>query len=56
MSEHKNHDIALKTYVEAYELSKDKSKRQNRAAFLEKRHSLDTVNNVDYHKASNTGV
>lgn len=52
---HKSSDITLKTYAKAYELSKDKSKRQKRAEFLEKGHSLGTVNNLDYHKAPKIG-
>ena len=52
---HKSSDITLKTYARAYELSKDKSKRQKRAAFLEKGHSLGTVNNLDYRKAPKIG-
>lgn len=52
---HKSSDITLKTYARAYELSKDKSKRQKRAAFLEKGHSLGTVNNIDFHKAHKIG-
>jgi len=52
---HKSSDITLKTYARAYELSKDKSKRQKRATFLEKGHSLGTVNNIDYHKAPKIG-
>jgi len=52
---HKSSDITLKTYARAYEVLRDKSKRQKRAAFLEKGHSLGTVNNVDYLKARETG-
>ena len=52
---HKSSDITLKTYARAYELSKDKSKRQKRAEFLEKGHSLGTVNNIDYLKAPKIG-
>ena len=55
MLEHKSSDITLKTYARAYELSKDKSKRQKRAEFLEKGHSLGTVNNIDYLKAPKIG-
>ncbi len=40
----------------AYKLSDDKEKRKKRALFLEKGHSMDTVNNVHYHKARNIGV
>ncbi len=40
----------------AYKLSDDKEKRKKRALFLEKGHSLDTVNNVHYLKARNIGV
>ena len=53
---HKSSDITLKTYARAYKLSRDKSKRQKRAAFLEKGHSLGTVDNVDYLKARDIGV
>jgi len=53
---HKSSDITFKTYARAYELSKDKSKRQKRAEFLEKGQSLGTVNNADYHKALKIGV
>ncbi len=48
---HKSSDITLKTYARVYQLSKDKSNRQKRAEFLDKGHSLGTVNNVNYPKA-----
>lgn len=53
---HKNSDITLKTYAKAYTLSKDKSQRPKRAQFLEKGHSLGTVNNIGYSKAQEIGV
>jgi len=52
---HKSSDITLKTYARAYKLSDDKKKRKKRALFLEKRHSLGTVNNMNYNKAPNIG-
>jgi len=52
---HKSSDITLKTYAKAYKLTRDKSKRQKRASFLEKGHSLGTVNNMHYCKAPNIG-
>lgn len=48
---HKSSDITLKTYARAYRLIRDKTKRQKRALFLGKRHSLGTVNNISYNKA-----
>ena len=52
---HKSSDITLKTCARAYKLSDDKKKRKKRALFLEKRHSLGTVNNMNYNKAPNIG-
>lgn len=40
---HKSSDITLKTYAKAYNISHNKNERKKRALFLEKRHSLDTV-------------
>ena len=40
---HKNSDITLKTYAKAYRISHNKNKRKKRALFLDKRHSLGTV-------------
>jgi len=53
---HKSSDITLKTYARAYKLSEDKSQRPKRAQFLEKGHSLGTVNNVAYDKSREIGV
>ena len=53
---HKSSDITLKTYARAYKLSDDKEKRKKRALFLEKGHSMGTVNNVPILKARNIGV
>jgi len=44
-------DITLKTYTKAYKLTGDKSQRPKQAQFLEKGHSLGTVNNIEYSKA-----
>jgi len=55
MLRHKSSDITLKTYARAYKLTRDKNKHQKRALFLEKRHSLGTVNNVHYLKAPKIG-
>ena len=52
---HKSSDITLKTYARAYKVTRDKNKRQKRALFLEKWHSMGTVNNVHYLKARNIG-
>ena len=40
---HKSSDITLKTYARAYRISHNKNERKKRALFLEKRHSLGTV-------------
>lgn len=40
---HKSSDITLKAYAKAYNISHDKNERKQRALFLEKRHSLGTV-------------
>ena len=53
---HKSSDITLKTYARAYKLSEDKEKRKKRALFLEKRHSMGTVNNLTYNKPHEIGV
>jgi len=52
---HKGSDITLKTYARVYKLIRDKNKRQKRALFLEKGHSMGTVNNVNYDKAPKLG-
>lgn len=52
---HKSSDITLKTYAKAYKLIRDKNKRQRRALFLEKGHSMGTVNNVNFRKAPKIG-
>lgn len=43
---HKNSNITLGTYAKAYKLSQKKKERKVRAQFLEKGHSLDTVEKV----------
>ncbi len=40
---HKSSDITLKAYAKAYKISHNKNERKQRALFLEKRHSLGTV-------------
>lgn len=40
---HKSSDITLKAYAKAYNISHNKNERKQRALFLEKRHSLGTV-------------
>lgn len=50
---HKSSDITLKTYAKAYNISHNKNERKKRALFLEKRHSLGTVENVDSSNALN---
>lgn len=40
---HKGSDITLKAYAKAYKISHNKNERKQRALFLEKRHSLGTV-------------
>ena len=52
---HKSSEITLKTYAKAYKLARDKNKRQKRASFLKKGHSVGTVNNLDYHKVPKIG-
>ncbi len=52
---YKSSDITLKIYARAYKLSDDKEKHKKRALFLEKGHSMGTVNNVHYLKARNIG-
>ena len=56
MMGHKSSDITLKTYARAYKLSEDKEKRKKRALFLEKGHSMGTVNNLTYNKPHEIGV
>lgn len=40
---HKSSDITLKAYAKAFKISHNKNERKQRALFLEKRHSLGTV-------------
>jgi len=40
---HKSSDITLKAYAKAYKISHNKNERKQRALFLEKRHSMGTV-------------
>ncbi|MEA2049363.1 MAG: site-specific integrase [Campylobacterota bacterium] len=40
---HKSSDITLKAYAKVYRISHNKNERKKRALFLEKRHSLGTV-------------
>lgn len=50
---HKSSDITLKTYAKAYNISHNKNERKQRALFLEKRHSLGTVDNLSPCEALN---
>lgn len=52
---HKSSDITLKAYAKAYKISRNKEKRKKRALFLEKRHSLGTVNNLTFQKSQKIG-
>ncbi|QFR43163.1 tyrosine-type recombinase/integrase [Sulfurimonas xiamenensis] len=52
---HKSSDITLKTYAKAYKISRNKEQRKKRALFLEKRHSLGTVNNLTFQKSQKIG-
>jgi len=48
---HKSSDITLKTYAKAYNISHNKNERKQRALFLEKGHSLGTVDNLSPNNA-----
>ena len=50
---HKSSDITLKIYAKAYRISHNKNERKQRALFLEKGHSLGTVDNLYLNKALN---
>ncbi|HJE02571.1 MAG TPA: hypothetical protein K8U92_01730, partial [Aliarcobacter thereius] len=52
---HKSSDITLKAYAKAYKISRNKEQRKKRALFLEKRHSLGTVNNLTFQKSQKIG-
>ena len=53
---HKNSDITLKSYAKAYNISRDKDSRKERALFLNKGHSMDTLNNVTYEEPLKIGA
>ena len=53
---HKNSDITLKSYAKAYDISRDKDSRKERALFLNKGHSMGTLNNVTYGEPLKIGV
>ncbi len=53
---HKSSDITLRTYAKAYRVNEDKTQRPRRAQFLEKGHSMGTVNNIGYSKSKEIGV
>lgn len=46
MMGHKNADITLKTYAKAYDISRNKNTRKQRALFLSEGHTMGTLNNV----------
>jgi len=53
---HKNSDITLKSYAKAYNISRDKDSRKERALFLNKGHSMGTLNNVTYEESPKIGA
>ncbi len=53
---HKNSDITLKSYAKAYNISRDKDSRKERALFLNKGHSMGTLNNVTYEEPLKIGA
>ena len=53
---HKNSDITLKSYAKAYNISRDKDSQKERALFLNKGHSMGTLNNVTYEEALKIGA
>jgi len=52
---HKNSDITLKSYAKAYNISRNKETRKERALFLSQGHTMGTLNNVTYGKTLKIG-
>ncbi len=52
---HKNSNITLKSYAKAYDISRDKDSKKQRALFLNKGHSMGILNNVTYNEPLKIG-